>query len=115
MTAEDIACLHVNTLCMVQRCIKRIVESCAGLRHSAALANAREVGVEQVILPVDLVQCEGVALPLSGRNSLPQRSQVVGTEHALVVGVRMVDFRQVLRKFQRPRQPVLHRDGHCQA
>lgn len=63
----------------------------------------------EVLLPVDVVQREGVAQAFSRRHSLPQRYQVVGTEHALVVCVRMVDLCQIPRELQCPRQAILRR------
>ena len=42
-----------------------LLYSFSGSGHGAALADAWEVGFEQVLLPVDQMQREGVALPLS--------------------------------------------------
>ncbi len=72
-----------------------------------ALADPWKMRVEQVVLPVDLVQCEGVAAPLCRRHTVPQCHQVISPEHALVVGVRMVDLCQVPRELQCARQPIL--------
>lgn len=78
--------LIVGTIMFMLTCMCSQPAACHGskmLHADDSPADAREVGVPQVVLPLNLVHREGVGLSLLWRQPLPQFQQVVCRKHAL--------------------------------